>query len=226
MSDTKNTGGLDDDKRLEQIFNFILECDREKNIYRQTYLTVEEGRRENDAEHAWHMCLMALVLSDYSNQEVDLKKVLAMLTVHDLIEIYAGDTFCYDESAVATQDERERRAADRLYSMLPEDLGARLRSLWEEFEKCESADAKFAKCMDNVQPCMLNAATGGRAWREHKVKLSQILKRNRNTASGSSALWGFMKKRFIIPNLKKGNITDDSEGRFIAENAHSGKDPE
>ena len=109
--------------------------------------------------------------------------------------------------------------------MLPEDLGTRLRSLWEEFEKCESPEAKFAKCMDNVQPCMLNAATGGRAWREHRVKLSQILKRNRNTASGSSALWDFMKKRFIIPNLKKGNITDDSEGRFIAENESSGKDP-
>lgn len=224
MSDTKKADGFDDE-RLEQIFKFILECDREKNIYRQTYLTVEEGRRENDAEHAWHMCLMALVLSDYSNEDIDLKKVLAMLTVHDLIEIYAGDTFCYDEKAVATQDERERKAADRLYSMLPEDLGTRLRSLWEEFEKCESPEAKFAKCMDNVQPCMLNAATGGRAWREHRVKLSQILKRNRNTASGSSALWDFMKKRFIIPNLKKGNITDDSEGRFIAENESSGKDP-
>lgn len=223
MSDTKKAGGFDDDERLERIFKFILECDREKNIYRQTYLTVGEGRRENDAEHAWHMCLMALVLSDYSNQEIDLKKVLAMLTVHDLIEIYAGDTFCYDEKAVTTQDERERKAADRLYSMLPEDLGARLRSLWEEFEKHESPEAKFAKCMDNVQPCMLNATTGGRAWREHKVKLSQILKRNRSTASGSSVLWNFMKKHFIIPNLKKGNIADDSDGRFIAENESSGK---
>jgi len=209
-----DTGG----GRLGRIFDFILQCDHEKDVFRQTYLTGREGRQEDDAEHAWHMCLMALVLSEYSNAPFDMLKVLSMLVVHDLIEVYAGDTFCYDEKAVATQERREEAAADRLYSILPEDLGRRLRALWEEFERCETPEARFAKCMDNVQPCMLNAATGGRAWREHRVRLTQILKRNAHTAEGSKELWEYMKQRFIIPNIKKGNIEDDTGGAFLSEN--------
>ncbi|MGN0908631.1 MAG: HD domain-containing protein [Succinivibrio sp.] len=218
-----HSDGQSAQSRLEQIFAFILKCDQEKDVFRQTYLTSNPIRQENDAEHAWHMCLMALVLQECANAPCDMLKVLSMLIVHDLIEVYAGDTFCYDEKAVAGQQEREAAAADRLYSMLPPDLGSRLRALWEEFERCESPEARFAKCMDNVQPCMLNAATGGRAWREHRVKLSQILKRNARTAEGSRDLWEYMKRHFIAPNLQKGNIEDDSGGAFLRENGIAAK---
>lgn len=193
---------------LSKLFDFILEADKEKFIGRQTYLS-DSKRKENDAEHAWHMALMTILLSDYSNAEIDVLKTVTMLLIHDLVEIDAGDTYCYDAQAVTTQSEREQRAADRIFGILPKVQGQKLRSLWEEFEAWETPEAKFAHTMDNLQPAMLNAASKGKSWVEHSVKLSQILKRNARTADGSEELWKYSLDNFITPSLNEGKIIDD-----------------
>jgi len=195
-------------ERLKQQFQFILEADKEKRITRQTYCS--DGKTlENDAEHAWHAALMAILLNEYANEPVDVLKTVTMLLIHDMVEIDAGDTYAYDDAGVATQAAREQAAAERIYSMLPADQGQRLFALWQEFEAGETAEARFAKVMDKVQPIMLNDATDGRAWREHQVRLSKILDRNVKTAAGSQVLWDYMLQTFIVPNVKKGNIIDD-----------------
>lgn len=196
--------------RLEKQFAFCREIDKEKMIKRQTYLT--DGKtKENDAEHAWHMAIMTLLLSEYANEEIDVLKTISMLLIHDIVEIDAGDTFAYDEEAKKTQAERERKAADRIFGMLPEDQGEKFRSLWDEFEAGESPEAKFAHTMDNVQPVMLNASTGGKSWEEWGTPLSKILKRNENTASGSETLWQYEYENFILPSVKSGKIRNDTE---------------
>lgn len=193
---------------LSKLFDFILEADKEKFIGRQTYLS-DSKRKENDAEHAWHIALMTILLSDYSNSEIDVLKTVTMLLIHDLVEIDAGDTYCYDAQAVTTQAEREQKAADRIFGMLPEAQGKKLRALWEEFEAWNTPEARFAHTMDNLQPAMLNAASKGKSWVEHSVKLSQILKRNARTAEGSEELWKYSLDNFITPSLKEGKIIDD-----------------
>ena len=192
-------------ERLRKQLDFSLEVDKTKDIFRQTYISSGE-RKENDAEHAWHMALMAYLLREHANEEVDILKVIIMILIHDLVEIDAGDTYAYDESGKATQRERELKAADRIFSLLPEDQRLKLRALWDEFEARETAEAKFARTLDNIQPMMLNAASDGLAWREHQVQLAQILKRNEITPQGSEALWEYAKKNFIEPNIDKGNI--------------------
>lgn len=194
-------------ERLEQQFEFIREIDKEKFIGRQTYLSDGE-RKENDAEHAWHMAVMTLLLSEYANEEIDVLKTMSMLLIHDIVEIDAGDTYAYDEEAKATQGERERKAAERIFGLLPEDQGNKMKCLWEEFEERKTPEARFARAMDNIQPVMLNAATDGRAWREHKVRLEQILKRNECTPKGSEELWEYAVEKFITPNVEKGNIEE------------------
>lgn len=194
--------------RLEQQFRFILEIDKEKFIGRQTYLS-DGQRKENDAEHAWHMALMVVLLSEYANEEIDVLKTMTMLLLHDIVEIDAGDTYAYDEAGKATQEERERKAADRIFALLPEDQGKKLRGLWEEFEAQETPEAKFARTMDNLQPMMLNAATDGKAWTEHGVHLSQIMKRNQRTHLGSETLWEYAQERFLKPNVERGRIIKD-----------------
>lgn len=198
--------------RLEQQFDFLREIDKEKFIQRQTYLTGAE-RKENDAEHAWHLAVMAYLMKEYANEPVDIAKTMMMLLIHDLVEIDAGDTYAYDTDAMKTKKEREIKAADRIFGILPEDQKKEMRSLWDEFERRESPEARFANAMDNIQPIMLNAATEGKAWEEHKVKLSQILTRNRKTSSGSASLWKHAYDKFILPNLKKGRIIDDVFGK-------------
>lgn len=139
---------------MRRIIRFCTEIDKEKFIRRHTYLT--DGKRlENDAEHAWHLAVMALMLSDYSNEKIDLLKVVSIVLIHDLVEIYAGDTFAYDEEAKLTQQKREADAADKLFGMLPDGISSRLRSLWDEFEAWETPEAKFAHSLDNFQPMML-----------------------------------------------------------------------
>lgn len=194
--------------RLEQQFRFILEIDKEKFIGRQTYLS-DGQRKENDAEHAWHMALMVVLLSEYANEEIDVLKTMTMLLLHDIVEIDAGDTYAYDEAGKATQEERERKAADRIFALLPEDQGKKLRGLWEEFEAQETPEAKFARTMDNLQPMMLNAATDGKAWTEHGVHLSQIMRRNQRTHLGSETLWEYAQERFLKPNVERGRIMKD-----------------
>ena len=192
-------------EELDKIFDFILEIDKEKFIGRQNYLSDGE-RKENDAEHAWHMAIMTLLLSDYSNEKIDVLKTVAMLLIHDLVEIDAGDTYAYDEDGKASKAERELKCADRIFSMLPDEQGKYLRSLWEEFEAQETPEAKFAFTMDHIQPLMLNSATNGRSWKEHGIKSEQVMKRNEHTAEGSEALWEYAYKRFIVPNIEKGNL--------------------
>ena len=192
-------------KRLDQQFAFIREIDREKFIGRQTYLS--DGRRkENDAEHAWHMAIMTMLLSEYANEPIDVLHTIGMLLIHDLVEIDAGDTYAYDEEGKKTQADREKKAADRIYGLLPEEQGKMLYDLWLEFETQKTPEAKFARVMDNLQPMMLNAATDGKAWEEHDVHIEQILNRNRNTSKGSEAIWEYAKEEFLRPNLENGKI--------------------
>ena len=198
------------DKRIEKQFTFIKEIDKEKFIERQTLLT--GGRRkENDAEHSWHMALMTILLSEYSNEKIDVLKTVTMLLLHDIVEIDAGDTYCYDEEGKKTQHEREQRAADRIFGLLPEDQCKKLKNLWLEFEEGETAEAKFAHTMDNIQPLMLNDATDGKMWVERKIALSQVLGRQKNTPKGSQTLWEYSFDNFIKPNVIKGRLIDDTQ---------------
>lgn len=197
-----------DNTRLEKQMRFCEEIDREKQIVRQNYLT-DGSRKENDAEHAWHMAVMTLLLSEYANEEIDVLKTVSMLLIHDLVEIDAGDTFAYDEEAKKTQKQREQKAADIIFNLLPKDQSAKFRKLWDEFEECKTPEAKFARTMDNIQPAMLNAASKGKSWKEKGVCLSQILERNKNTAEGSKELWNYSYNHFIGPNAEKGNIQKD-----------------
>lgn len=196
--------------RLDQQFQFILEIDKAKRIGRQTYCS-DGVTKENDAEHGWHAALMAILLSEYAEEPVDVCKTVTMLLLHDLVEIDAGDTYAYDEAGIATQAQREQQAAQRIYGLLPEDQGRQLLALWQEFEAGETAEAKFAKVMDRVQPIMLNAATDGRAWQEHQVQLAQILKRNEKTAEGSAVLWDYALQNFIQPSVESGKIIGKGE---------------
>lgn len=194
-------------KRLEQQFNFITEIDKEKMISRQTYVS-NASRKENDAEHAWHLAIMAILLQEYANENIDVLKTVTMLLIHDIVEIDAGDTYAYDEKAKKTQHERETRAAERIYHMLPKDQAEKMYDLWLEFEAMQTAEAKYARTMDHIQPILLNHITNGKAWIEHDVQLSQILERNAKTSEGSVELWNYVKEKFIDFNVKNGHIKD------------------
>ena len=190
--------------RLEQQMNFILEVDKLKEITRQTYIS-SGVRKENDTEHSWHLALMCALLAEHANEKIDVLKTMTMVLIHDIIEIDAGDTYAYDAAGNTTKREREVRAADRIFQILPSDQASYLRDLWEEFEEGVTPEAKFALALDKVQPVMLNAASGGKSWKEHQVELSQILKRNERTPEGSQALWGYAEG-LIMENVEKGNI--------------------
>lgn len=192
-------------ERLQKQFDFFREIDKEKFIGRQTYLS-DGVRKENDAEHAWHMAIMTILLSEYSNEEIDVLKTVTMLLIHDIVEIDAGDTYAYDEEGKKTQRQREEKAADRIFGILPEDQQKKFREIWEEFEAGETPEAKFARTMDNIQPMMLNDATGGKAWMEHGVKLAQIMGRNKVTPDGSKILWDYARQEIIEANVEKGTI--------------------
>jgi len=194
-----------DRERLERQIAFCREIDKEKLIGRQTYLS-DGSRKENDAEHAWHMAIMTVLLSEYANEEINVLKTMTMLLIHDIVEIDAGDTYAYDENAKKTQREREVKAADRIFGLLPEDQGRKFRALWEEFEAWETPEAKFAHTLDNIQPTMLNDASDGKSWVEHGVHLEQILKRNTSTKEGSEVLWDYAYENFIHPHVEKGHI--------------------
>ena len=177
--------------RLARQIEFIVEVDRLKEIFRQT-LTTQSRRRENDAEHSWHLCLAAMVLAEHANgPQVDVLRVLKMLIVHDLVEIDAGDTFAYDTAAMADQRERETRAAERIFGLLPPDQARDFRALWEEFEDKTTAEAKFATSLDRFQPMLLNCRTEGAAWRRHGVTHDRVLARNAHVADGCVALWEY-----------------------------------
>lgn len=180
--------------RLAQQIAFITEADRLKEVFRQTLVT-QSKRRENDAEHSWHLCLVVLVLAEHAeSQPLDVLRVLKMVILHDLVEIDAGDTFAYDTAAMATQHEREVRAAERIFGLLPSDQGTEFRALWDEFEARQTPEAKFAAAVDRFQPMLLNCLTEGAAWRRHGVTHDRVVARNSHIAHGSARLWEYAEK--------------------------------
>ncbi|MFQ6844380.1 MAG: HD domain-containing protein [Lachnospiraceae bacterium] len=192
------------DERLKKQLDFILEIDKEKNILRQTHLS-DHGRRENDAEHAWHMAIMAYLLKEYSNEPVDVAKVMIMCLIHDVVEIDAGDTYAYDAEGLKTQKAREEAAKERIYSLLPDDQKQDLQALFDEFEERKTSEAKFARALDNLQPLLLNNSNDGGDWREHQVTEAQVYGRQRRTAEGSEKLYE-VTDQLIRENIAKGNI--------------------
>ena len=195
-----------DIERFKKQLDFILEIDKEKEIYRQTHLT-EYKRQENDAEHAWHMAIMIYLLKEYANEEFDVAKAMMMALTHDIVEIDAGDTYAYDNANLVTQKEREEKAADRIYGLLPDEQRDELRALFEEFEEGKTPEAKFARVMDNFQPLILNDSNNGKDWRVHGIKKSQVEKRQISSKMGSEEIWEYTKE-LIDNNVKKGNLMD------------------
>jgi putative hydrolase of HD superfamily len=183
---------MPDDDRLHHQLAFLLEIDRVKQVTRQT-LIAGASRRENDAEHSWHIAVMAAVLSEYGPPELDLARVLRMLLTHDLVEIDAGDTYCYDPAACLTQRDRELKAAERIFALLPPDQAAEFRALWDEFEARETPEARFAAALDRVQPVLLNYHTRGKSWLERGVTRAQVLDRNRHIERGAPRLWEYIR---------------------------------
>ena len=164
-------------ERLNKQLNFVLELDKMKNLYRQTYV-LHEDRKENDAEHSWHLAIMAMMLSEYANEPVDVLHVMKMVLVHDVVEIDAGDTYCYDSEGYKTKADREEKAAQRIFGLLPEDQQKEFYDLWREFEDSVTPDARFAAVLDRLQPPLLNYTKGGISWQEHDVHKEQVLARN------------------------------------------------
>ena len=194
------------DERLQKQLNFILEIDKEKNIFRQTHLS-GHGRNENDAEHAWHMAIMAYLLQEYSNEKIDVARVMLMCLIHDVVEIDAGDTYAYDEAGLKTQKAREKAAKERLYSMLPEDQKADLVAIFDEFEERKTPEAKFARALDNLQPLLLNNSNGGGDWKNHDVTAEQVYGRQSRTREGSEKLFEVTDK-ILKENIAKGNLRE------------------
>ena len=192
------------DERLKKQLDFALEIDKEKNISRQTHLS-GHGRNENDAEHAWHMAIMAYLLREYANENIDIGRVMLMCLIHDVVEIDAGDTYAYDEKGLSTQKEREDAAKERIYSLLPEDQKKELIALFDEFEAYETPESKFAHTMDNLQPLMLNHSNDGNDWKEHQVNESQVYARQEKSRLGSEKLFQVIDD-IIQENIKKGTI--------------------
>ena len=192
------------EERINKQLEFSLEIDKVKNVFRQTHLS-QNGRNENDAEHSWHMAVMAYLLREYANENIDITKVMLMCLIHDIVEIDAGDTYAYDDEKLKSQKEREERAKQRIFSILPDDQQKELISLFEEFEAYETAESKFAHAMDNLQPLILNNSNHGTDWREHGVTSDQIYKRQSKTKLGSEKLFS-ITDCIIQKNIKKGNI--------------------
>jgi putative hydrolase of HD superfamily len=194
------------EERLRKQLEFALEIDKEKNILRQTHLS-GHGRRENDAEHAWHMAIMAYLLREYANEEVDIAKVMLMCLIHDIVEIDAGDTYAYDEENLKTQKAREDAAKERIFSILPQDQKEELTALFDEFEAYETAESKYAHSLDNLQPLMLNDSNDGGDWVEHGVRAEQIYGRQRKTKIGSEKLFE-VTDQIIKKHIERGTIRE------------------
>ena len=193
-------------ERLKRQLDFALEIDKEKNILRQTHLS-GHGRRENDAEHAWHMAIMAYLLREYSNEEVDISRVMLMCLIHDIVEIEAGDTYAYDTENLKTQKAREDAAKEKIYSLLPEDQKQELIALFDEFEESRTPEAKFAHAMDNLQPLLLNHSNDGSDWKEHQVSAAQVYGRQTRTRLGSEILYE-VTDQILRENIRKGSLKE------------------
>lgn len=194
------------DERLKKQLEFVLEIDKEKNIFRQTHLS-GKGRNENDAEHAWHMAIMAYLLREYANEPVDIGRVMLMCLIHDIVEIDAGDTYAYDAEGLKTQKAREDAAKERIFSLLPEDQKQELLQIFDEFEAFQTPEAKFARAMDNLQPLLLNNSNDGGDWKEHEVTAENVYGRQRKTKLGSEKLFE-VTDRILKANIAKGNLPE------------------
>ena len=193
-------------KKLQQQMIFIAEVDKLKNIFRRTILT-DSSRRENDAEHSWHLALMAIVLEEYTAEPVNLGRVLTMVTVHDLIEIYAGDTFAFDAAANQDKAQREQAAAEKLFGMLDQEQGHKFRQLWEEFDAMNTADSRFAASLDRIQPFMHNVLTEGHTWKLGSVTKEQVYRRMAPVKTGTPALWPWLESQ-VASAIEKGWIKE------------------
>ena len=194
------------DERLQKQLDFSLEIDKEKSIFRQTHLS-GHGRNENDAEHAWHMAIMAYLLREYSNEPVDAAKVMLMCLIHDIVEIDAGDTYAYDEEGLKTQKAREDAAKERIFSLLPDDQKEELTMIFNEFEASKTPESRFAHAIDNLQPLILNNSNDGSDWKEHGVSARQIYGRQGKTAEGSAKLFE-VTDQIIRNHIRKGTISE------------------
>ena len=193
--------------RLEKQVAFILEADKEKNIFRQTRLS-NHGRHENDAEHAWHMAMMVYLLKEHANEEIDIAKAMMMCLIHDIVEIDAGDTYAYDADGLSSQQEREQKAAQRIFGLLPDDQKEEMIQLFNEFEEYKTPEARFARAMDNFQPMILNYSNDGGDWKEYNVSKSKIINRQSKTELGSKTLWKYSEDK-INELVKNGNLKDE-----------------
>ncbi len=210
-----------DINKLEAQIAFLMEADKLKNIYRQTYTRVDDlppmpdgsnitepyPRRENDAEHSFSLALFTCILAEYSNEPIDVLKTMKMVLVHDIVEIDAGDTYCYDEAGKATKAEREQRSADRIFALLPDEQQKEYRDLWEEFERQNTPESKFAAVMDRIQPLLLNLSRNGLSWQQHGIHLHQVQQRNERIHEGSEEISNYIfallddaNKRGILPD--------------------------
>lgn len=189
-------------EKLKKQIDFIIEIDKIKSIIRKTKL-FDGTRYENDAEHSWHICMMAIILQEYSNEKIDLLKVLKMLLIHDIVEIDAGDYLVYTDKN-AEKNEKEKKAAKRIFSLLPDEQGNELLMLWKEFEGKETAEAKFAFALDRLEPVMQNYFNNGAAWKEHDVKYEKIININNKIKDGSTVLWQYAES--IIDEIKNSGV--------------------
>ena len=194
------------DERIKKQLDFSLEIDKEKNMFRQTHLS-GHGRNENDAEHAWHMAIMAYLLREYANEEVDILKVVLMCLIHDIVEIDAGDTYAYDTEAQKTQKAREDAAKERIFSLLPDDQKEELTKLFDEFEEYQTPESRYAHAMDNLQPLILNNSNEGGDWKEHGVSATTVYSRQQKTKLGSEKLYE-ITDQILKENIAKGNLPE------------------
>ena len=199
---------MQSDDGLERRIAFILEVDKLKQVFRGTYL-LDGSRKENDAEHSWHLALMAILLHPYArDNDIDLLRVIKMLLIHDLVEIDAGDTFRYDEEGNKTKALREQAAADRIFNILPPGQAEEIRALWDEFEAMETPEAKFAAALDRLQPLLHNYHTQGKTWREYGVTADQVIAKNKQINEGSETLWRYAEA-MIMDAVEKGYLPEE-----------------
>lgn len=191
-------------ERFRKQIEFIIEIDKLKSIIRQSYVT-DCSRKENDSEHSWHLAMMAFILAEHANTEIDVLKVIKMVLIHDIVEIDAGDTYAYDTKGHEDKSEREIQAAERLFYILPNDQAAELRYLWDEFEERKTNEAKFAAALDRIQPILLNYLSKGRAWKDNNISTEQVIERNKHTKEGSNAIWEYVKE-IVDLSFEKGYL--------------------
>jgi putative hydrolases of HD superfamily len=193
-----------EEQRLFEQIHFIVEIDKLKTIFRQSFIT-DKSRHENDAEHSWHFAVMAILLKEYANEEIDILRVLKMILIHDLVEIDAGDTFLYDDIGNSDKEERELKAAERIFGLLPVDQREEYYSLWREFEVKNTPESRYAGALDRLHPLLQNYYTGGLSWKKHNLTSDLVLEKNRQIEKGSKELWKFAEC-LILDAVKKGYL--------------------